>query len=115
MGGNGNIIEIDESKFGRREYNKGHHVDGVWVFGGVKRNTRKIFSMPVKNRNKNILEKLLRRQVNPYSIIYSDCWKAYSSISSIFYTHRSANHSKEFINKLANAHINTIEGTWNAI
>ena len=34
IGGNGVIVEIDESKFGKRKHNRGHHVEGVWVVGG---------------------------------------------------------------------------------
>ena len=37
IGGNGTIVEIDESKFGKRKYNRGHAVDGVWVLGMVER------------------------------------------------------------------------------
>lgn len=25
------VVEIDESKFGKRKFNKGHHVEGQWV------------------------------------------------------------------------------------
>ena len=35
IGGPGIVVEIDESKFGKRKYNKGHKVDGCWVFLGV--------------------------------------------------------------------------------
>ena len=34
IGGNGIEVEIDESKFGKRKYHKGHAVEGQWVFGG---------------------------------------------------------------------------------
>ena len=54
LGGTCNIIEIDEIKFGRRKYSRGHHVGGVWVFGGVERRTKKIFLISVEKRNKNI-------------------------------------------------------------
>ena len=37
IGGPGIIVEIDESKFGKVEYHRGHRVDGVWVFGMVER------------------------------------------------------------------------------
>ena len=32
IGGPGKIIEIDESKFGKRQFHKGRREDGVWVF-----------------------------------------------------------------------------------
>ena len=32
IGGNGIELEIDESKFGKRKYHKGHKVEGQWVF-----------------------------------------------------------------------------------
>jgi hypothetical protein len=33
----GVIVEIDVSKFGKRKYNRSHHVEGTWVFRGVER------------------------------------------------------------------------------
>ena len=41
IGGAGVDVEIDESKFGKRKYHKGHRVKGAWVFGGVEKNTER--------------------------------------------------------------------------
>ena len=35
IGGPGYVVEIDESKFGKRKNNKGRETKGSWVFGGV--------------------------------------------------------------------------------
>ena len=35
IGGPGKRVQIDESKFGKRKYHRGHRVDGQWVFGGM--------------------------------------------------------------------------------
>jgi len=36
MGGPGHIVQIDDSKFGKRKYNKGKRVEGVWVFAMIE-------------------------------------------------------------------------------
>lgn len=50
LGGPGMIVEIDESKFGRRKYHRGHKVEGQWVFGGIERDTGRVFMVPVEDR-----------------------------------------------------------------
>ncbi|EIE79101.1 hypothetical protein RO3G_03806 [Rhizopus delemar RA 99-880] len=54
------VVEIDESKFGKRKYNKGKRVDGVWVVGGVERTPeRKVFLLTVPDRNQNTLKLII--------------------------------------------------------
>ncbi|XP_069968835.1 uncharacterized protein [Bactrocera oleae] len=36
IGGPGKKVQIDESKFGKRKYNKGRRVEGYWVLGMVE-------------------------------------------------------------------------------
>ena len=49
IGGNGVIIEIDESKLGKRKFNRGHQVEGIWVLGGVERTPeRRVFLVQVE-------------------------------------------------------------------
>jgi hypothetical protein len=55
IGGQDVIVEIDESKFGKREYIRSHHVEGTLVFGGLERlydekdnaNARRFFAVTV--------------------------------------------------------------------
>ena len=49
--GNGVEAEIDENKFRKRKYHKGHIVEGQWVFGGCEKyNKSKIFMIPVSEK-----------------------------------------------------------------
>ena len=75
IGGPGSIVEIDESKFGKRKHNRGHHVEGQWVFGGVDRATGSCFMACVERRNEDTLLPLIQKYIRPQSIIISDCWK----------------------------------------
>ena len=86
IGGPGEIVEIDESKFGKRKYNKGKRVDGVWVFGGVERDSCpvKCFFLTVDDRSANTLIPIIKEWIKPGTTVHSDCWKAYSSLQVTF-------------------------------
>ena len=121
IGGNGIIVEIDESKFGKRKYNRGHRVEGAWVFGGVERTAaRRMFAVVVADRTADTLLPLIARYIAPGSIVHSDCWRAYYGIEkmvdteeeSFGYIHRTVNHSVCYVNPDDGTHTNTIEGTW---
>ncbi|XP_024892367.1 uncharacterized protein LOC112467785 [Temnothorax curvispinosus] len=59
LGGPGCIVEIDETKIGKRKYNRGRLVKGQWIFGGYERGTKKIFIVPVQDRTEETLLALL--------------------------------------------------------
>ena len=81
IGGPGIIVEIDESKFGKRKYNRGHKVDGCWVFGGVElTHERRCFAVVVPDRKATTLIPIILSHIHPGSIIRSDCWRAYDII-----------------------------------
>lgn len=113
IGGEGVHVEIDESKFGKRKYYRGHRVEGQWIFGGRETNdTSKVFMVPVANRKKVTLLPIIEKWIAKGSIIHSDCWKSYNDLSKMGYTHLTVNHSKEFKNKETGACTNSIESDW---
>src|SRR6056300_215572 len=66
IGGEGVIVQIDESKFGKRKYNRGHRVNGTWVFGGVEKNAgawgnNKFFAIAVPDRTRETLVPIIQR------------------------------------------------------
>jgi transposase-like protein len=117
IGGNDVIVEVDESKFGKRKYHRGHHVEGAWVVGGVERTPeRRVFAEVVERRDAPTLIDVVRRRVAPGSIIHSDLWRAYRAIPSAAHLeHRTVNHSRHFVDPDTGVHTNTIEGTWHGM
>ena len=47
--GEGKVVQIHESKFGKRKYHRKHHVERQWIFGGIKSDSRKCFLIAVEN------------------------------------------------------------------
>ena len=116
IGGEGIIVEIDEAKFGKRKYNRGHSVEGVWILGGVERTPeRKAFLVQVENRTAELLTSVVKNHVKKGSIIYTDFWKYYNRLEENGYEHSTVNHSQNFKDLITGTHTNSIEGTWNAL
>ena len=116
IGGPGIIVEIDETKMGRRKYNRGHRVEGIWVLGGVERTPdRKVFAVAVPDRSADTLLAAIRQHVLPGSVIHTDLWRGYARLEEYGYVHRTVNHAIAFRDPETGVHTNTIEGTWNGM
>jgi hypothetical protein len=117
IGGPGIIVELDETKLGKRKYHRGHRVDGVWIFAGVERTVeRRVFLVHVRDRSSGTLLDVIARHVRRGSIVITDMWRGYSSINEVLgLEHRTVNHSIEFVNSVDGSTTNTIEGTNNAL
>ena len=99
IGGEGKVAQIDESKFSKRKYHRGHHVEGQWVFGGIECDSRKSFLIPVDKRDEQTLLPIIQKWIKPGTTTISDCWKVYTNLEKCGYTHKTVNHSEEFVNK----------------
>ncbi|KAI8317851.1 hypothetical protein GQ54DRAFT_267650, partial [Martensiomyces pterosporus] len=80
-GGPGVVVEIDESKFGKRKNNRDKRVEGVWVFGGIEiQGNRNVFLEAVDDRKKVTLHPIIAENIEDGSMIHSDMWKAYDGL-----------------------------------
>lgn len=121
IGGPGIVVEVDESKFGKRKYHRGHHVEGTWIVGGIERTPqKKMFMIAVIDRTSETLSDIIHDHIEQGSIIHTDCWSAYSTAISennfaynTQFIHKTVNHSKEFVTE-DGVHTNNIESCWNA-
>ncbi|KAI9103441.1 hypothetical protein DFS34DRAFT_564374, partial [Phlyctochytrium arcticum] len=57
--GEGKIVKIDESMFGKRKYNRGRIPKGQWVVGGIERGRNKMFFVPIVNQNTQTLTDII--------------------------------------------------------
>ena len=111
IGGVGHIVEIDESAWKRRKYNRGRQVSNQWVFGGVDRDTRECFAILVERRDAATLLPIIHQYIRPGTTIYSDEWPAYNSIANgphpQLYIHQTVNHSQHFVDPITQTHTHT--------
>lgn len=113
IGGDGIIIQVDETKIGKRKYHRGHRVEGAWVIVGVeKTEERGVFAEVVRDRSARTIEEVLSRHIARGSILQTDCWRGYSGIAEkLGIVHQTVNHSVGFIDHITGVETNTVEGT----
>ena len=116
LGGDHEIIEIDESKF-----------EDFWIVGMIQRTKKiktkakinsiqKCYFEIVDNRNTETIHRIIKKHIKKGSNVYSDSWKSYCGIEKYGLKHKKVNHSKKN-NRLQKMkiHTNTIESVWNAL
>ena len=98
IGGPGKLVEIDESKFGKRKYRIFRSRINVWILG-ICRESGELFIVecPRNKRDKNTLIPIIRQHVAEGTHIITDCWKAYFCLPNFGYTHSAVNHSKNYV------------------
>ncbi len=83
-------VEADESYFGgQRKGKRGRGAaDKVAVFGLLKRNG-KVYTVTVPNTQTATLFPIIREQVKPDSIVYTDCYRSYDVLDVSEFSHFS--------------------------
>ena len=112
VGGIGLSVEIDESKFGKRKYNRGRVIEGQWGLGGICRETKQVFMTTVPSRDKNTLLPILKKKIKPGTTIISDCWQSYDCLSQEDFEHLTVIHCVSFVDPQSSCHNQNIENLW---
>ncbi|XP_036347889.1 uncharacterized protein LOC118757270, partial [Rhagoletis pomonella] len=119
IGGPGKIVQIDESKFGKRKFNKGRRVEGHWVLGMIQDGSEdlRLEVCPDNCRSADILIPLIKKHVAEGSIIRTDFWRAYDCLSDHGFTHQKVNHSDAINPFIAEdgTHTQRIESQWRVV
>jgi transposase len=106
-------VEIDESYFGGvRKGKRGRGAAGKTpVFGILKRGGR-VYTAVVPDLKTKTLMTIIKQQVIPDSIVYTDGFKSYNALDVSDFKHERIDHNKELVDSQGR-HINGIENFWN--
>jgi transposase-like protein len=118
IGGEGTVVQVDETKLGKRKFHCGHRVEGVWVVCGIEMGTaeRRAFCVQVETRDNETLHDVIRKNVIEGSEVWTDGWKGYCGVSeSCSVRHSVVNHSLHFKDPSTGVCTNTVEGLNSAL
>lgn len=115
MGGPGHVVQIDESVITKRKYNRGRLVPEKWVIGIYDVTSKKGYVKYVENRSADTLIPVIREVVRLGTEIWTDEWRAYRRLNTMGYTHRTVNHSRNFVDPVTGVCTNQVEGFWSCL
>lgn len=116
IGGVGTIVQIDESKFGKRKFNRGRRIEGHWILGMIQDGSEdfRLVVCPDNVRDAATLIPIIEEHVAPGTEIRTDMWKAYTRLPEHGYIHKVVNHSdpeNHFVSP-EGVHTQRIESSW---
>ncbi|XP_047536550.1 uncharacterized protein LOC125070646 [Vanessa atalanta] len=82
IGGPGKIVQIDETKFAKRKYNKGRHIEGQWVLGMIEDGSEdlRLEVCPNNIRTAEVLVPLIQKHVAEGTTIHINVGEAYDTL-----------------------------------
>ena len=109
LGGNGHIVEIDESLFAGHKYERGHLVREQWILGRYEAETKKGFLVPVPPTDQATLLLIMQQWVEPNTTIWMFMWAAYPNLPQLGFANSTVNHTLNFIALLTGVTTNRVE------
>ena len=109
------MVQIDESKVGKRKYHWGHRVTRQWVFDGIKEDARRCFLVAVEDRSEATPLPIIKDWIVLGMLIVSDCSKSYHILVKHGYSHKLWTIQRSLLMKMDNytqCNTNIMEGHW---
>lgn len=78
----------------------------------IKAASRRPILRLVKRRNKETLVPIIKKHIKPQSLVVSDEWRTYASLSQEGYRHVRVNHSQNYVDPQTGLHTQNIERAW---
>ena len=105
-------VELDESYFGGQHKGKqGRSAAGkVADFGIFKRDGR-VYTIVPPDLKRSTLMPIIRRQVRPDSVVYTDGFPAYDTLDVAGFEHHRIDYDERIVSE-SGAHIDGIENFW---
>jgi IS1 family transposase len=113
IGGNGNIVQIDETVIAKRKHNRGRIIPQKWVVGAIDTVSKDIIIRHLDNRSRDELRNVICDAITESCTVTTDLWRGYLNIfENRDITHNTVNHSENFVDPITGAHTNSIENVW---
>lgn len=92
IGGAGDRVKIDESKFYKRIYEIRRVVRGSWIVGMIDFETREVFFAEIFHRNAETLGDIIRNHIREGTEPFSDFWRGCTDLKQYNFAHYSLNY-----------------------
>lgn len=112
LGGKNRIVQIDEAHFSGRYKKVGRISTGYWVIGAHYKVNNRIYVQVIPDRSEKSIIPFVKRHIKKDTTIYTDCWKGYSKLNSVGYSHLEVNHTKGFVEPKTKCNTQAIERQW---
>ena len=87
----------------------------LWFVGAVDYVTNRVAMELCTSRSSDVLIPIIQSTCYPGSTIWSDKWKAYSSLKNYGFNYSFVNHSVNYVDPITGVNTNKIEGNWSAL
>nr|VZI09813.1 unnamed protein product [Spirometra erinaceieuropaei] len=112
LGGPGVEMQVDEFLLKKYEFGIGSPESQDWLIGMYDTAQRRAVFERVEDRRADCLIPVIRKWIAVGSVVVTDDWEGYHSLTSLGYTHTAIKRSKNFVDPVTGKHMNGVKAYW---